>query len=861
MKTRRKILASALSVLMVATMSCYTLVPGGFAATNDGTSQTQSSSSKTNTTGKNTKDETVYVFNTASGSVKNVIVSDWLQNGDKQSNISDVSNLSNIQNVEGSQSHTTGSDGSLTWSADGGDIYYQGDSSAQVPVTMTVSYTLDGKSVSPSEIANKSGDVKIRFDYTNNSEQTINGNTIYTPFAVVSGVVLDNANFSDVSVSNGKLINDGDRTIIAGFAFPGLQSDLGVGRGTVDIPDYVEVTAHASDFKLDSTATVVSAGMFDSIDMDNFSTGDLTSQVNQLSSAMQQLMDGSSTLYDGISQLAEGSQQLAAGTGTLETSTASMPESTEALADGASQVNDGLDQMKNGTSTEMGLVDALNSVGSKTDISSTTLYGGTNQIAAGLAQLKGSPTDTSGSLYAAYNGAGQIATGADALATGAYTAIGSIGTGSGDTDDTLLKGTYGTGAYLAAADGALKPGDADQWKAAATAVTIAGKMKGALATSASQMNAAANAIDTGAITTVGTDLSTAATDTGRVSSDLSDVDSALDSAKSAASTLDNMDTTGMNAAQIQAIDSAKKALASASSASTTKAKTDAGNAQTAIGDASSKMTAAGTAVGTAKTALTQSATAAQGYSDAINQTDADAALAAAPSATDIATAKGAIGYAETTNSKVDAGLKQLAGDQATPSGLWKAYYGALGIEVGATDIQSGMSDAISGVDKLILGTTALQSGIGILKSGTNGAKINGKTSEGLQGAVDALGDSSTNGTLIYGSNAVAEGTETLAQAAPALVSGIQALNTGAQQLASGSVQAQDGSMQLSDGLKQFNDEGVQKIVDVLGGDVGTASSRLTDIVKAGKDYNNYSGKSDSMDGSVKFVMETDAVGE
>ena len=92
-----------------------------------------------------------------------------------------------------------------------------------------------------------------------------------------------------------------------------------------------------------------------------------------------------------------------------------------------------------------------------------------------------------------------------------------------------------------------------------------------------------------------------------------------------------------------------------------------------------------------------------------------------------------------------------------------------------------------------------------------------------------------------------------------MVEGIKAINTGAQQLASGQQVAKDGTMQLSQGLQQFDQQGIQKLADALGG-IDNVVSRLSDVVEAGRRYDNFSGKSSKMEGSVKFVIETDAMG-
>lgn len=59
---------------------------------------------------------------------------------------------------------------------------------------------------------------------------------IYVPFAMLTGILLDNNIFTNIEISNGKLINDGDRTAVVGFAFPGLQNNLNIDKESFEIP-------------------------------------------------------------------------------------------------------------------------------------------------------------------------------------------------------------------------------------------------------------------------------------------------------------------------------------------------------------------------------------------------------------------------------------------------------------------------------------------------------------------------------------------------------------------------------------------------------------------------------------------------
>ena len=307
---------------------------------------------------KNVKDETVYVLATADGSVHKIIVSDWVKNTLGQDFIGDVTGLTGIENVKGKETFTLGGDNSCVWNAEGNDIYYQGEIDKELPVDLAVSYTLDGQPIDPDELAGKSGKVTIRFDYTNNQYELmdINGKQekIYVPFAMLTGVLLDNGVFSNVSVTNGKIVNDGDRTVVVGLAFPGLQDSLGLDRDTLELPDYVEITADVTDFMLETTVTVAANELFNDVageaeghdGLEELSG--LDGKLDELTGAMAQLIDGSSRLYDGLCTLLTSSEELVAGIDQLAAGGAQLKRGAGELDAGAAQLQAGAAALSQG---------------------------------------------------------------------------------------------------------------------------------------------------------------------------------------------------------------------------------------------------------------------------------------------------------------------------------------------------------------------------------------------------------------------------------------------------------------------------------------------------------------------------------
>lgn len=323
------------------------------------------------------KDETVYVLANPDGSARRVIVSDYLSNPDGADTIADVSNLEKIQNVKGNEAFADG-----VWQAKGNEIYYQGDSSEALPVELKISATLDGTEIAPADLAGKSGHVTLRFDYAVSASYTKDAETVAVPFAVITGALLDNEVFANVSVKNGQAVNDGDRTVAVGLCVPGLTAGLKLERDKVELPEYLEISADVKNFSLPVTVTLATNEAFAALDADKLQDADaLKEAADKLTNAMTQLLDGSNQLYnglndlkdgtanlnDGINQLADGTVSLAAGADTLSTGLTTLTANNETLVGGARQVFETLLAQANAALTQAG-VDATLTVENYADV-------------------------------------------------------------------------------------------------------------------------------------------------------------------------------------------------------------------------------------------------------------------------------------------------------------------------------------------------------------------------------------------------------------------------------------------------------------------------------------------------------------
>ncbi len=330
---RKKILSFASAAVVAFTMTAAPV----FAATDSG----------------NTKDETVYVVTESDGSQSDLIVSDHLKNKSGKDKIEDVSTLTDIENVKGKEKFTREDDGSLSWNAKGNDIYYEGKTDQEAPVSMDIKYYLDDKEVDGADLSGKTGKVKIVINYTNNT--SLNGTKV--PFVVLTGMVLENDTFQNVTVSSGKVIDDGQKSFIVGMAAPGVADTLGISEEELGFGSTVEITGDAKEFAPEDMMTVVTNDFFQDIDTSELNAGNLDSQIDQLDSAAKQLVAGTNTLYKGIETLNSSSATLAAGVSKLNQGAAKIDENTKTALQGSKDLAAGsqfLSSQLNSKLTDMG---------------------------------------------------------------------------------------------------------------------------------------------------------------------------------------------------------------------------------------------------------------------------------------------------------------------------------------------------------------------------------------------------------------------------------------------------------------------------------------------------------------------------
>ena len=308
------------------------------------------------------KEETVYVNADAAGKQKSVTVSEQLKGIQSTGTVADESILDGIKNIKGDE-NVSQNGNRLTWQAKGEDIFYQGTTEQELPVSMKTVYILDGKEISPEELDGKNGHLEIRITYENHAKRTVSvkggEETVFSPIVLVTGLILPNKTCSDVRIDNGKVINDGDKNIILGVAMPGLKESLGMKEGEaaeiLTIPDTLTISADVEDFSMSSTYTVGLTDVLDEIDPDSFdSLDELSDSLAKMEDAALELVQGSKELSKGADTLGSRYAEFDQGIDTMQSGIDVLDAGAASLAAGIAEYTSGTDTLNAGIQTYFG---------------------------------------------------------------------------------------------------------------------------------------------------------------------------------------------------------------------------------------------------------------------------------------------------------------------------------------------------------------------------------------------------------------------------------------------------------------------------------------------------------------------------
>ena len=727
--------------------------------------------SNKSTLATNTRQETVYVFNDASGNKNHITVNEKITD------------------------------------ANGNETLNKTESSENAPVTMKVTYKLDGKEIKPEDLAGKSGKVTIRFDYTNNQKKTvtINGKkqTVAVPFTMITGMMLPTDVFSNVEVTNGKLTKVGDNIVAVGMTMPGLKDTMNLKFNDksldLDIPEYFELTADVKDFSLDMTMSVATSNLLSDMNADDITLDDLKKTVASLDDAANQLADGTVSLQDGTQQLSNAIPALTDGVNQLNTGASSLKDGIYAYADGAASAYEGSVSLNNNMKTYADGIGTLYNTlkDNNLDSSVASAADGASQLSAGAETL-----DTG--IDSALAGAGQLVTGANDLTGGTEqlaTGAAALADGADKIGKTLTDGmTEAKEKY----DNAY-----ESFYQLAVAV-IGGKLGYNPSTMTDEQKiAAATAL---------------ANEAGYGLSATADITNENQCTKAAAFIMQNYNDTNITTGKI----GIRTAMVSALTAKYAAADTE------------------------HKYTLEQ-------LKEKANS-DADANLVAISSG--LSQAYKAYGLLNDTMTSLTAG-----GENSFFNGITKLNEAAGQVNTGANALKAGIDQLSTGAGQLSAGSKQLKAGLGTLSTGLNTLSTSvGSFSTYKEGTLCSslyalnlnAGKLQQEGTAVLqsGLSQLTANNDTLKSGVSQLADGTATLKDSSGTLADGVTQLNEGAITLKDGMAQFNSEAIEPITKLVDQDAQTAVDTIKAVVKAGQEYNSFLGKSDDKAGSVTFVYKT-----
>lgn len=792
----------------------------------------KTSETKTSSTATPTKDETVYVKVDDAGNQKDVTVSDQLKNISSLGTIDDVSDLKDIKNVKGDETYSE-NNGKLVWQGDKKDICYQGTTTKKIPVGMKVTYELDGKKVSADDLEGKSGHLKIHYEYQNTSADSGK----YTPFLMATGLLMDGEKFSNVTVDNGKVISDGDRDIVIGMGLPQLKEQLTSVSSKVDdldIPDSFTVEADVTDYEKVEAVTVATNEVFNEVGTDKFdSLDELKDSMTELQDASNKLVSGSGELKDGLDTLLSSSGTLVSGIDQLASGGNTLASGTGSLVSGANTLNAGLQTASSKVSgTLLPGVKALD-IGVSQMQSKLAADDALPKLTTGVATLDaalntGNAAKGQPSLVAA---AKSVNDGVQATATGASelkVGVDYIGTSVSSLNDVVSGVASKTGGLVQAANAAYS--------------TLGNVAK----ESEQEVEISSEKVDVTNVTGTATGMATG-TATGNAEISYEGAEKNADAINSLETALGSVDPGSDVAKAINA------AIASLKEKQTVSGKVTIDEATMENAKIDNATMASGKA--TVNTTIKVSN---PNVDDALKKLEVlkngAASIDNAFHGTDLKTGGfNLVGNMNALNTAVNKGT-----DEQHPS----AVAAASAVNEGLKELKAGTPALADGINQVAAGATELNEGVngkdGLVSQVNSGVlQLKSGTAQLLAGVDGTNGLASGLGQLAAGSSQLVSGASQLNSGAGTLSTGLNTLQSSTGALVSGVEQLDSGADELNSGMIQFNEEGIEKLVSVFDGDVDSLLDKANELLDASKEYKNFSGIADGMDGSVKFIFVSD----
>lgn len=281
------------------------------------------------------KEEVVYINLNADGSVKEINVVN-IFDLDENGQIIDYGKYESLRNM--TTTDKIGYSGeTVTIDAKAGKLYYEGKLDNNVmPWNIAIRYYMDGKEYSASEIAGKSGALKITMKITENKDCIGN---FFEGYALQATVMLDTKKCSNIMADGATVANVGSDKQLTYTILPNKGADIEI---TANVTNFEMSAIAINGIKLNLAIEIDDAEIQSKIDEIIGAVSDLDEGATDLNDGAKELYDGTGTLNEKVGELYTGVGKLTSGAGELLSGLAEITSKNKELIDGAYSAFEGL---------------------------------------------------------------------------------------------------------------------------------------------------------------------------------------------------------------------------------------------------------------------------------------------------------------------------------------------------------------------------------------------------------------------------------------------------------------------------------------------------------------------------------------
>ena len=281
------------------------------------------------------KEEVVYINLNADGSVKEINVVN-IFDLDQDGQIIDYGKYENLRNM--TTTDKIGYSGeTVTIDAKAGKLYYEGKLDNNImPWNIAIRYYMDDKEYKASDIAGKSGDLKIAINITENTDCIGN---FFEGYALQASVELDTDKCSNIKADGATVANVGSNKQLTYTILPNKGADIEI---TAKVTDFEMSAIAINGIKLNLAIDIDDAEFQSKIDEIIGAVDDLDEGAVELKNGAEDLYDATKLLDDKVGELYTGVGALNNGAADLSSGLSAITEKNKELLEGAYSAFKGL---------------------------------------------------------------------------------------------------------------------------------------------------------------------------------------------------------------------------------------------------------------------------------------------------------------------------------------------------------------------------------------------------------------------------------------------------------------------------------------------------------------------------------------